>query len=78
VAATPRLKPAAALATRYGAQLKARPTWLFSSGPIGDPPRPHAADAVDVEKIVAGDGTRSIGCSPARETGASRAFPTAP
>jgi menaquinone-dependent protoporphyrinogen oxidase len=32
--------------------LSQRPTWLFSSGPIGDPPRPHEPDAVDVDGVV--------------------------
>jgi len=33
-------------------ELAGRPVWLFSSGPIGDPPRPAAEDAVNVEEIV--------------------------
>jgi len=32
--------------------LTLRPTWLFSSGPIGDPPRPAAADSFDVSDLV--------------------------
>jgi menaquinone-dependent protoporphyrinogen oxidase len=32
--------------------LSHRPTWLFSSGPIGDPPRPHEPEAVDVDDVV--------------------------
>jgi menaquinone-dependent protoporphyrinogen oxidase len=32
--------------------LSCRPTWLFSSGPIGDPARPHASDAVDVDEVM--------------------------
>jgi menaquinone-dependent protoporphyrinogen oxidase len=32
--------------------LSARPTWLFSSGPIGDPPRPSEPEAVDVADLV--------------------------
>ena len=35
-----------------GAALSARPTWLFSSGPIGDPPRPSESEAVDVDDLV--------------------------
>jgi menaquinone-dependent protoporphyrinogen oxidase len=35
-----------------GAALSARPTWLFSSGPIGDPPRPNESQAVDVDDLV--------------------------
>jgi menaquinone-dependent protoporphyrinogen oxidase len=34
------------------------PVWLFSSGPIGDPPKPSPEDAVDVRKIVALTGAR--------------------
>jgi menaquinone-dependent protoporphyrinogen oxidase len=33
--------------------LAARPTWLFSSGPIGDPPKPDAEEAVQVDDVVA-------------------------
>jgi menaquinone-dependent protoporphyrinogen oxidase len=35
-----------------GAALSARPTWLFSSGPIGDPPRPDESQAVDVDDLL--------------------------
>jgi menaquinone-dependent protoporphyrinogen oxidase len=34
------LEPARRLTERQHAELKARPTWLFSSGPIGDPLAP--------------------------------------
>jgi menaquinone-dependent protoporphyrinogen oxidase len=34
-----------------------RPVWLFSSGPIGDPPKPDA-DPVDVSGIVTATGAR--------------------
>jgi menaquinone-dependent protoporphyrinogen oxidase len=44
------LEPARDLATRYAAALAARPTWLFSSGPIGGKPLPE--QAVDVSDIV--------------------------
>ncbi|MGE5828027.1 MAG: flavodoxin domain-containing protein [Micromonosporaceae bacterium] len=37
--------------------LAARPVWLFSSGPIGDPPRPDE-DPVDVTAIVEAIGAR--------------------
>jgi menaquinone-dependent protoporphyrinogen oxidase len=33
--------------------LRVRPTWLFSSGPIGDPPRPADEDAVNVDDLMA-------------------------
>jgi menaquinone-dependent protoporphyrinogen oxidase len=32
--------------------LAVRPTWLFSSGPIGSPPHPAAEDAFDVTDLV--------------------------
>jgi menaquinone-dependent protoporphyrinogen oxidase len=42
----------------HGAELAGRPTWLFSSGPIGAPPRPAAEDAVQVDEIAATTGAR--------------------
>lgn len=49
-------------ATKYvesrGEALSARPTWLFSSGPIGDPPRPDEAQAVDVGDLMSKTGAR--------------------
>jgi menaquinone-dependent protoporphyrinogen oxidase len=35
------LKPARELVERSRDALAARPVWLFSSGPIGDPPKPE-------------------------------------
>ncbi len=32
--------------------------WLFSSGPIGDPPRPGPDDAVRLDEIMAATGAR--------------------
>ena len=37
---------------QHSETLSSRPTWLFSSGPIGDPPRPKEPQAVDVTDIV--------------------------
>jgi menaquinone-dependent protoporphyrinogen oxidase len=34
------LKPARELVKRHEAELKKRKVWLFSSGPVGDPPKP--------------------------------------
>jgi menaquinone-dependent protoporphyrinogen oxidase len=46
------LKAARALVARAGGALAGRPVWLFSSGPIGDPPKPEE-DPVDVADILA-------------------------
>jgi len=46
------LAPARELAERHAGALAARPVWLFSSGPVGDPPRPTEEDAVDVSGIL--------------------------
>jgi menaquinone-dependent protoporphyrinogen oxidase len=51
------LKPAKELVERSGTALAARPVWLFSSGPIGDPPKPKE-DPVDVAEIVETTGAR--------------------
>ncbi len=45
------------LVEREGAALKARPVWLFSSGPIGLPPKPEQEPA-DVAPMRAATGTR--------------------
>ena len=37
---------------QHSETLSSRPTWLFSSGPIGDPPRPKEPEAVDVDDIL--------------------------
>jgi menaquinone-dependent protoporphyrinogen oxidase len=47
------LKPARKLVEKHATVLAARPTWLFSSGPIGAPPKPEAETAVDADDIVA-------------------------
>jgi menaquinone-dependent protoporphyrinogen oxidase len=51
------LKPARELVERSRDALAARPVWLFSSGPVGDPPKPEE-DPVDVAAIVAATGAR--------------------
>jgi menaquinone-dependent protoporphyrinogen oxidase len=51
------LKPARELAERQAAALAARPVWLFSSGPVGEPAKP-ADNPVDVTKILAATGAR--------------------
>lgn len=45
------MKPARELVEDSAAALAARPVWLFSSGPVGEPPKP-ADNPVDVTKIL--------------------------
>lgn len=45
------MKPARELVERSAAALAARPVWLFSSGPIGEPAKP-ADNPVDITKII--------------------------
>jgi menaquinone-dependent protoporphyrinogen oxidase len=45
------LKPAIQFVERHADALMARPVWLFSSGPVGDPPKP-AEDPVDAGWVV--------------------------
>jgi menaquinone-dependent protoporphyrinogen oxidase len=49
------LKPARELVDRLGGELASRPVWLFSSGPVGDPPKPEE-DPVDVADLLAATG----------------------
>jgi menaquinone-dependent protoporphyrinogen oxidase len=51
------LKPARELVERAGPALAARPVWLLSSGPVGDPPKPDE-DPVDVAALTAATGAR--------------------
>ena len=39
------------LVERFAEELAVRPVWLFSSGPIGDPPKPDE-DPVDVAEVM--------------------------
>jgi menaquinone-dependent protoporphyrinogen oxidase len=45
------MKAAKELVERAGGAMAKKPVWLFSSGPIGDPPKPEE-DPVDVAQIV--------------------------
>ena len=45
------IKPARELAERSAGALGARPVWLFSSGPVGEPAKP-ADNPLDVTKIL--------------------------
>jgi menaquinone-dependent protoporphyrinogen oxidase len=51
------LKPARELVERHAGTLAGRPVWLFSSGPVGDPPKPEE-DPVDVADLLAATGAR--------------------
>lgn len=51
------LAEARQLTERCGDQLRDRPVWLLSSGPVGDPPKPEE-EAVDVAEVVAATGAR--------------------
>ena len=46
------LESAQMFVEQHSEPLSSRPTWLFSSGPIGDPPRPKEPEAVDVDEVV--------------------------
>jgi len=48
-------KDAKELVEREAPVLRHRPVWLFSSGPVGDPPKPQEVPA-DVEDVVAATG----------------------
>jgi menaquinone-dependent protoporphyrinogen oxidase len=52
------LEPARDFVDAHTAELSARPVWLFSSGPIGDPPKPAADDAVQIDPIAAATNAR--------------------
>lgn len=45
------LQSARELAERHAEALSERPTWIFSVGPIGDPPKPEE-DPVDVASVL--------------------------
>lgn len=51
------MKTARGFIERNAEQLAARPVWLFSSGPIGDPPKP-SEDPVDVSSLIELTGAR--------------------
>jgi menaquinone-dependent protoporphyrinogen oxidase len=52
------LEPARELARDHAEALSERPIWLFSSGPVGDPPKPPEEDSVDVAGILEATGAR--------------------
>lgn len=52
------LEPARAFAERHADDLARRPTWLFSSGPLGSPPKPESDTAVQIDGIIAKTGAK--------------------
>jgi menaquinone-dependent protoporphyrinogen oxidase len=60
------LEPARQLAERHAGALAARPVWLFSSGPVGEPPKPAEEESVDVSRILEATGARGHWVFPGR------------
>jgi menaquinone-dependent protoporphyrinogen oxidase len=52
------MSSAVTFATIYRSELASRPTWLFSSGPIGMPRKPDAGKAVQLEHALLSIGAR--------------------
>jgi len=52
------LKQARRFVDRHSGELATKPTWLFSSGPIGDPPKPTADAAVKLGSTLEATGAR--------------------
>jgi menaquinone-dependent protoporphyrinogen oxidase len=46
------LEPAKELLERSADELRERPLWLFSSGPVGDPPKPEDAEPVGLADAI--------------------------
>jgi menaquinone-dependent protoporphyrinogen oxidase len=46
------LEPARRFVDERADEIAARPAWVFSSGPIGDPPKPEADQAVQIEPLL--------------------------
>jgi menaquinone-dependent protoporphyrinogen oxidase len=59
------LQPARTFVDRLGLVLAARPVWIFSSGPIGDPPKPVEGPA-DGETMRLATGAREHRIFPGR------------
>jgi len=59
------LEEARLLVEEHAALLAARPVWLFSSGPVGDPLKPDE-DPVDVADVVTSTGARGHRVFPGR------------
>lgn len=56
------LEAARAFADRHAAELATRPVWLFSSGPVGDPPKPQdeAPEALALASRLGARGHRTF------------------
>jgi menaquinone-dependent protoporphyrinogen oxidase len=52
------LEPAREVVERNAGALSERPVWLFSSGPVGEPPKPAEEESVDVSDILEATGAR--------------------
>lgn len=63
------LEPARRFAERHHAALTARPVWLLSSGPIGDPPAPseEPRDGVELRRRLGARGHRVFAGKVSRE-----------
>lgn len=59
------LEPARSLVERLGQGLAARPVWIFSSGPVGEPPKP-VDGPVDGETMRLATGARAHRLFPGR------------
>jgi menaquinone-dependent protoporphyrinogen oxidase len=67
------LQPARAFVDHHAAQLAQRPVWLFSSGPIGDPPKPEA-ELAEIEPMLRRLGARGHRTFPGRLDPAALGF----
>lgn len=54
------LEPARELVERHRTSLASKPTWVFSSGPIGDPPKPaeEPTEAIAIAESIGARGHR--------------------
>jgi menaquinone-dependent protoporphyrinogen oxidase len=52
------LQPADSLVREGAAELASRPVWLFSSGPVGEPPKPEEAEPEDIDEALKATGAR--------------------
>jgi len=59
------LEPARRLVRSHAAALAGRPVWLFSCGPVGDPPKPDT-EPVDVAEVRRQTGARDHHVFPGR------------